>query len=158
MNNIVNKGITMIFSVIYLMLIMNGTITSPNQIAGEVNSWDLQCLAGMMMKENGYCTERCVLLTGAVAINRLNSSKWNGNTIEEVIMAKDGGYWQYASSTRKEFRTVKATPRVQAMAKYLLIYGADLVCPSNIIYQGMNKHQGSGVYWTDGKGEYFCYE
>ena len=44
------------------MLIMNGTITSPNQIAGKVDSWDLQCLAGAMQIENGDNSEECIFL------------------------------------------------------------------------------------------------
>lgn len=158
MTESIKKAVSSIMGITYLMLILNGQITHPDQIFGEVDAWNLQCLSGMIAKENGDCVERCLLLTGAVAINRRNSSKWYGNTIEEVIMAKDGGYWQYASSTRRDFKTIKASQRVRAVAKYLLIYGTDLVCPSNIVYQGRNRNIGSGVYWTDGKGEYFCYE
>lgn len=164
MKEVTTKGIVTLFSVVYLVMIMNGTITNPDQIYGKVDAWDLQCLAGAIMCENGYGTERNCLLTGAVVINRVNSSHWKGNTIEEVIMAKDGGFWQYASSTRNKFKTIEASDRVKAIAKYLLIYGTNLVCPSNVVYQGKNKNAGSGLFWqeptpNDGvKYEYFCYE
>lgn len=146
----------------YLLLIFSGIVTSPEQIYGNVDPWDLQCLSGAIMKENGYNTEYCCLLTGSVMLNRVKSKAWKGNTIEEVILAKDSGYWQYAYDTRRDFRTIEASNRVKAIAKYLLIFGP--VCPENVVYQGKNENAGSGVFWAEPtpnekiKYEYFCYE
>lgn len=149
-------------AIMYMALILNGSITNPDQIPGKVDKWDYQCLAGTIMCENPYGTELNCLLTGSVAINRKNSSTWKGDTIEEIVLAKDGGFWQYAYSTRNNFRTIECTDRVKAIAKYLLIFGP--VCPSNVVYQGKNKNAGSGVFWAEPtpnekiKYEYFCYE
>ena len=160
MQEIMTKAITRIFAVVYLTLIMNGSITSPDQIPGNVDPRNLQQLAGVIMCENGSCPEiKCQLLTGVVPLNRLYSNHWNGDSIEEVIMAKDGGFWQYAYTTRRDFKTIKCSDLSLAIAKYLLIYyEPDLIAPKELMYQGMNKYAGSEVYWPDGHGEYFCLE
>lgn len=148
------------FGSILLALILMGIITSPDQLRGNVDAWDLQCLSGAMEIENGSNGDECLLLTGSVILNRLNSPKWKGNTIEEVITAYDGG-WQYASVTRKGFRTKNASERTRLLAKWLLIYG--VICPENVMYQGTRKN-GSGVYKPlsnlpgQRATEYFCYE
>ncbi len=120
---------------------------------------DLQYLSGAMQIENGDNGDKILLYTGSVILNRLNSPKWNGNTIEEVIMAKDGGFQQYATVTRKGFKTKKASKRTKYLAKYLLIFGS--VVPENVVYQGQKKN-GSGVYERcpvpGQKDEIFCYE
>lgn len=120
---------------------------------------DLQYLSGAMEIENGHNGDEILLYTGSVILNRLNSKKWKGNTIEEVILAKDGGRIQYASVTRKGFKTKKASKRTKYLAKYLLIFGS--VCPKNVVYQGQKKN-GSSVYKScpvkGQKDEIFCYE
>ena len=132
---------------IVLVMIMCGIINDPKQLTGNVNKTDLQNLSGAMEIENGNYggnedndMDR-LLLTGSVILNRLKSKKWNGSTIEEVILAKDGGYIQYASVTRKGFKTKKASKRTKLLAKYLLIYGS--VCPENVVYQGQGKQKGT---------------
>lgn len=148
-----------------LALIAVGAISDPNQLYGDVNSTDLKYLAGAMEIENGndggdkYDDIDRLLLTGSVILNRKNSPKWNGDSIEGVILAKDYGYWQYASVTRNGFKTKKASTRTTLLAKYLLIYGP--VCPKNVMYQGQSKN-GSDVYKRikvkHEKDELFCYE
>ena len=148
-----------------LALIVSGVITDPSQLLGKVNETDLQYLSGEMEIENGnYGGNELndmnrLLLTGSVPLNRMESPKWKGNTIEEVIMAKEGRFWQYAEVTRKGFKTKKASTRTKLLAKYLLIYGP--VCPKNVVYQGQSKN-GSGVYASipvkGDKNELFCYE
>ena len=148
------------FGAIILAFILMNFITSPDQLP-EVDAWDLQCLSGAMEIENGSNGDECLLLTGSVILNRLNSPKWKGNTIEEVITAYDGG-WQYAGVTRNGFRTKKASERTKLLAKYLLIYG--VVCPPNVMYQGTSSKNGSGIYKPldnlpgQRATEYFCYE
>lgn len=149
------------FGSILLALILMGIITSPDQLKGKVDTWDLQCLSGAMDCENGSNGDECLLLTGSVPINRKNSPNWDGDTIEEVILARDYGYQQYASSTRNNFRTRKAPEHTVLLAKWLLIYGS--VCPPTVVYQGTRKN-GSGVYKAlsnlpgQRATEYFCYE
>lgn len=148
---------------IILVLILKGVIVSPSQLR-DVNSLHLQHLSGTMAIENenpgGYSLVQDMirlLLTGAVVINRVNSPRWSGDTIEKVVLAKG----QYASVTRKGFKTRQAKERTVLLAKYLLIYGTKWVCPSNVVYQGQGKN-GSSVYLTvkvkGDKPELFCYE
>ena len=151
---------------IILMFIYCGLITSPDQLNGTVDPTQLQYLAGAMEIENGNpggISEmediRRLLLTGSVILNRKNSPHWQGDTIEGVIMAKDGGFIQYAWETRNGFKTKKASERTKLLAKYLLIYGS--ICPNNVMYQGQSKN-GSGVYDSipvkGDKNELFCFE
>ena len=162
MFDLMNKAL----SGIILGFIYAGIITSPKQLTQEVNSTNLQYLSGMMEIENGnpggYSVDqdiRRLLLTGLVPLNRVASPNWDGNNIEEVILAKDYGYWQYAPVTRNGFKTKKASERTVLLAKYLLIYGP--VCPPNVMYQGQGRN-GSGIYESipvkGEKNELFCYE
>jgi len=160
------RAFTMIIGAINLTLILNGVITNQEQLLGEVNKQDLQYLAGAMEIENGnetnapYDDMMRLLLTGSVILNRVKSSKWNGDTIEEVILAKDGGFIQYASVTRDGFKTKKAKERTILLAKYLLIYGP--ICPESVVYQGQNPSCGSGIYKSipvkGDKDEFFCFQ
>lgn len=143
-----------------LVMILAGYITSPDQLTGYVDPWELQCLSGAMDCENGSNGDECLLLTGSVVLNRRNAPKWKGSNVEEVITAYDGG-WQYAGSTRNAFRTRKAPERTVLLAKYLLLYGP--ICPENVMYQGTG-YNGSGLYveLKDLPGqkvsEKFCFE
>lgn len=140
--------------------ILSGAITSPDQLPFKVNNKELQELAGTIELENGCNSVRVCLYTGSVVLNRKDSDKWNGSTIEEVILARDGGYLQYAEKTRNGFKTVKCSSKSLLCAKYLLIFGS--VLPENVVYQGQNPKAGSGIYYPKkgdpNEGEYFCYE
>lgn len=158
MKEVFGKAFTTMIAAIYLTLIMNGYITDPDQINGEVNEKEWNDLSGTIECENGSNSIKCRLLTGSVALNRVKSKDWKGNTVEEVVMAKEGPYWQYAYPTRRDFKTKKCSSTTKAIAKYLLIFGP--ICPENVMYQGQTLN-GSGMYdycdTPDGK-EYFCYE
>lgn len=156
----ISKGLKTILAIFYMQLILAGYITSPEQIPGNVNPNELQSLAGAIQCENGDCDKiKCPFLTGIVIMNRLHSPRWIGNSIDEVINAKDSGYWQYAYTTRRDYKTKKCNDRSLLIAKYLLIYyQPDLQAEKEIIFQGRNKNAGSGVAWDDDHGEYFCYE
>lgn len=160
MQEIMTKLVTKMIAGMYMVLILEGYITSPDQIPGNVDPRNLQQLAGVIMCENGSCPEvKCQFLTGVVPLNRLHSNHWDGDSIEEVIMAKDGGYIQYAYPTRNNFKTIKCSDLSLAIAKYLLLYyEPGLQADKRLMYQGMNKYAGSEVYWSDGHGEYFCLE
>jgi len=120
---------------------------------------ELKYMSGAVTKENGDNSDLIQLLTASVIENRKQSSKWKGSTTEEVIMAKEGKYWQYAEPTRKNFKTVKSSRRTRYLCKFVLIFGP--VCPENVVYQGQSKN-GSGVYMSipvpGQKDEIFCYE
>lgn len=148
---------------IVLVLILKGVITSPSQLR-DVEPTPLQHLSGTMAIENenpgGYSVLQDMirlLLTGAVVMNRVNSPRWSGSTIEAVVLAKG----QYASVTRRGFKTRQAKEQTVLLAKYLLLYGTKWVCPSNVVYQGQGKN-GSSVYLRikvkGDKPELFCYE
>ena len=158
MTEALRKAITAMIGAIYLSLLINGYITSPDQIIGEVNEKEWNDLSGTIECENGSNSIKCRLLTGSVVLNRIASPNWKGDTVEEVVMAKEGRWWQYAYPTRRDFKTKKCSDTTKAIAKYLLIYGP--ICPSNVMYQGKSLN-GSGMYdycdTPDGK-EYFCYE
>lgn len=116
-------------------------------------------MSGATQVENGNNGDEIVLYTASVLYNRMKSPKWNGNTIEEVILAKDGGHWQYAPVTRKNYKTVKVSKRVKYLCKFVMIFGS--VVPPTVVYQGQ-KENGSGVYKScpvkGQKDEIFCYE
>jgi len=147
---------------IILGLIYMGIITTPDQLKGEVNSTSLQHLSGTMEIENGnkggYSDLEDIqrlLYTGSVVLNRVNSPRWSGNNIEEVVLAKG----QYASVTRDNFKTKKATERTIMLAKYLLIYGS--IIPENVVYQGQGKNgseEFARFHVKGDKDELFYYE
>ena len=157
---VISKTLTRIIAMAYMLLIINGNITSPDQLPGKINKNDLQSLGGTIQCENGDCKKiLCPFYTGCVVLNRLHSTVWSGDTIDEVVNAKeDGKYWQYAYSTRRDYKTKKCSERTLLIAKYLLIfYEPGLQVPKTLIYQGRNSNAGSGVFWDDDDGEYFCY-
>lgn len=145
---------------IMLALIMTGQVTKPSQIKGDVSKTEIYDLASEIELEVGNGDDETKLLCGSVVINRINSSKWKGSTVEEVVMAKEGKYWQYAETTRNNLKSHKPSTHSKLLAKYLLVYG--VVCPENVMYQGMN-YNGHGTYMEKDivgqkKTEKFCYE
>lgn len=129
-----------IVAIVALSIILSGG-TIPDKwfdMFGSVSEKDMQDLGGMMVKENGDNGDKCLLLTGSVALNRLYSKNWYGSTIEEVIRAKG----QYARTTVRDFQKVKIPERTKMLTKYLLIFGP--ICPSNVVYQGQ-KINGKGI-------------
>lgn len=167
MTEIIRKSITTIFAIVYFNMIMMGAITDPSQIPGEVDSWDLQCLAGAAQIENGDNSEECIFLTCAVIMNRVYSDNWKGDTIEKIITAKG----QYAPVTVNGFRTKKCTDRVLTIAKYtLLYYEPGFQCDADVVYQGQKVnghgkcidgvlvHEYRRIKVPGQKDEIFCYE
>lgn len=118
---------------------------------------DLHILSAVMQLENGGANDRCLLLTGSVVLNRVNSAHWP-NTIHDVIFQ---GYpkrgQQYATHTVENIDTVKVSKHIKKLAQQLLIFGTKKICPENVVYQSMNPRQGSGNY-EEINGEYFAYE
>lgn len=150
-----------------LMLLLNGF--TPDLSKYPVNETELKHMSGATMIENGNMTGKTfeevkndckrVLYTASVIENRKQSDKWKGSTTEEVILAKEGPYYQYASVTRNNFKTIEYTEYVEACCHYVLYFGS--VLPENVVYQGQGKN-GSGVYDSipvrGDKEELFCYE
>lgn len=152
-----------------LLFIIYGVFTSPDQLKGDIDATEYKYMCGATQIENGNLTGQTqeeyindtmrVLLTASVIENRKNSKVWKGSTTEEVVLAKEGKYWQYASVTRNGFKTTEASDRVKLCVKYVLLYGP--ICPENVVYQGQGKN-GSGIYKSipvrGDKDELFCYE
>ena len=125
----------------------------------EVDKDELYYLERIMELENSSGGDRCLLLTGAVVLNRRDSSHWPGDTCKEVLYDKG----QYAQKTKDNIHKVKVPDRVDMLARYLLIWGPETVAPSNVVYQGQNQYAGSGLYEaidvpSSTKDECFCFE
>ena len=120
---------------------------------------DWKHMSGATQIENGDNGDKIILYTASVLYNRMKSPKWKGDTIEEVVLAKEGKYWQYAPVTRNNFKTIKTTKRVRYLCKFVMIFGS--VVPETVVYQGQ-KENGSGVYEScpvpGQPNEIFCYE
>ena len=86
--------------------------------------------------------------TGAVVMNRVNSSAWP-NTVKEVLYQRG----QY--STTKLFYTKEIPQECYDMARDIYKNGTPDV-PENVIFQSMQKGLGRG-HWKVINGEYFAY-
>ena len=142
---------------IVLATIMNGGYVDLSNY--EVDKDELYYLSRIMELENSSGGDRCLLLTGAVVLNRRDSSHWPGDTCKEVLYDKG----QYAQNTKDNIHKVKVPDRVDMLARYLLIWGTSNICPKNVTYQGQNKYAGSGLYESidvpsSTKDECFCFE
>lgn len=150
-----------------LILLSMGFV--PDLSKYPVDATELKYMSGAVMIENGNMTGETpeeikndckrVLYTASVIENRKQSSTWKGDSTEEVIMAKEGPYWQYASVTRNNFKTKEYSDYIEAACHYVLYFGS--ILPKNVVYQGQGKN-GSGVYDSipvrGDKDEVFCYE
>lgn len=123
---------------------------------GQNTKEELTLLSEVMMLENGDASDKVVLLTGSVVINRMNH-KWFPNTMHDVVYQgyKSKGAQQYATATIERLGKVKVTLRVRQLAGFLLTFGS--IAPMNVIYQSMNPKLGSSIYYQEG-GEYFGWE
>jgi hypothetical protein len=138
-----------------LVMIMNGVITSADQLKHDVNQRDWDLLSACMQLENANNGDECLLLTGSVPLNRAYYCSWCPDTIEGVLYQKG----QYASNTVKNLETVIVNDHIRLLAKYLLIYGP--ICPPNVVFQSQQKNLGSKHYRvieTPDGPEYFAYE
>lgn len=144
-----------IMAPIILAMILNGTITTPDQLKGDVNHHDWNLLSACMMLENGNNGDECLLLTGSVVVNRAWYCSWCPSTIEGVLYQKG----QYASHTVNNLETVLVTDHIKLLAKYLLLYGP--ICPKEVVFQSQQKNLGRKHYKvidTPDGPEYFAYE
>ena len=107
---------------------------------------EIMLLAAAMELENGMNSDRCVLLTGSVILNRMNSPEWP-DTIYGVLHQKG----QYAKHTVDNLYTVKVTGRVLGLALRLVVHGS---IDKEIIFQSMHPHLGKVKYKVD--TEYFA--
>ena len=114
--------------------------------AEELTIEEIILMAKVMELENGCNSDRCLMLTGSVILNRRNSPDWP-DTIEGVIYQKG----QYAAWTLRHIDTVEVTGRVMALALKLATCGA---LDKEIVFQSMHPELGHVKYHID--TEYFA--
>lgn len=120
---------------------------------------DIQILGDTMWLENGYTgkneeeNRECLILTGAVVLNRmLSNDKWlhlkGDKTVYDVIYAKG----QYASSTKEGIGKTDTPEWVYDLARDMLNYGTNV--PDYVIFQSTQENL--GTVWKVIDGEYFA--
>ena len=115
---------------------------------------DTLLLATVMYKENGYTgkTEQenreCLILTGAVPVNRVKNGGWGGDTLHDVIFAKG----QYAKSTKDAIGKITPPQEIIDLAEDILTYGTNV--PDYVVFQSMQPNL--GTVWKVIDGEYFA--
>jgi len=107
---------------------------------------EILLMAKVMELENGCNSDRCLMLTGSVILNRRNSPEWP-DTVQGVIYQKG----QYAAWTLRHIDTVEVTGRVMALALKLATCGS---VDEEIIFQSMHPELGRVKYHVD--TEYFA--
>lgn len=115
---------------------------------------DIDLLADVMWLENGHTGDteeenrECLILTGAVVLNRVKSGEWGGDTVREVVYAKG----QYADVTKSRIGKCDTPEWVRDLAKSILTFGTNV--PDYVIYQSMQSNL--GTRWKVIDGEYFA--
>jgi len=109
---------------------------------------DILLLAAAMELENGCNSDLCLLYTGSVIINRVNSPRFP-DTIYGVLHQKG----QYAAWTLRHLDTVKISERTLSLALKLAMCGS---LDTEIIFQSMHPELGHVKYHID--TEYFATE
>ena len=115
---------------------------------------DVMVLGDIGWLENGSTGDNeeenvaALILTMAVVLNRVNSDKWKGDTIKEVLYAKG----QYASSTKNKIGKTDTPDWVYDLARELLTYGSNV--PDYVVYQSTQSKL--GTVWKIIDGEYFA--
>ena len=108
---------------------------------------EIMMLAAAMELENGCNSDLCLIYTGSVILNRLQSPEWP-DTIYGVLHQKG----QYAEWTLRHLDTVKVSERTLSIALKLVMCGS---MDKQIVFQSMQPHLGHVKYVVD--GEYFAY-
>lgn len=109
---------------------------------------DIRLLAAAMELENGCNSDLCLMLTGSVILNRMNSPEWP-NTIYGVLHQRG----QYAEWTLRHLDTVKISERTMCLALKLAMCGS---LDTEIIFQSMHPELGKVKYKVD--TDYFATE
>lgn len=102
---------------------------------------EIQLLAAAMELENGCNSDLCLMLTGSVILNRVNSPDWP-NTVYGVLHQKG----QYAEWTLRHLDTVKVSERTMCLALKLVMCGS---LDTEIIFQSMHPELGKVKYKVD---------
>lgn len=129
---------------IALILIVCTLFSAPHTAARAqemLSVEDIMLMAAAMELENGCNSDLCLLYTGSVILNRVNSPEWP-NSVRGVLYQKG----QYAKSTLDRLGTVKVTERVLCLALKLATCGS---LDDEIIFQSMHPELGRVKYKVD---------
>ena len=131
---------------IMLCVLFIGFMGRINAFAGQSRAQDLtvaeiKLLAAAMELENGCNSDWCLMLTGSVILNRVNSPEWP-NTVYGVLHQKG----QYANWTLRHLDSVKVSERVMSLALKLVMCGS---VDTEIVFQSMHPELGKVKYHVD---------
>ena len=107
----------------------------------ELSVAEIKLLAAAMELENGCNSDLCLMLTGSVILNRVNSPEWP-NTVYGVLHQRG----QYAEWTLRHLDTVKVSERTMCLALKLAMCGS---VDTEIIFQSMHPELGKVKYHVD---------
>lgn len=112
---------------------------------------DLYWLSRVISAEVGNSTYESKAMCGLVVLNRVNSSSFKAETIEEVIFSPG----QYETVSNGKIYNEPDDESIE-IAKKILEGTIEIEIPADVVYQAEFR-QGSGIYCQIGN-EYFCYD
>ena len=127
-----------------LLIIVCTLLTAPRTAAraqATLSVEDILLMAAAMELENGMNSDLCLLYTGSVILNRVNSPDWP-NSVRGVLYQKG----QYAQVTLDRLYSVKVTERVMCLALKLATCGS---LDEEIVFQSMHPELGKVKYKVD---------
>ena len=127
---------------------LGGISAVMEQAPQQFTKHDLDILAAVMELENGCNSDKCLLWTGSVLMNRAMYCKWCPDTLEECVLQGYGTKsQQYASHTVENLYTVEVSERVRQLAIQLLMWGQ--VAPPEYVFQSMFPTLGNNIIKID---------
>lgn len=127
-----------------LLIIVCTLLTAPRTAAraqAVLSVEDILLMAAAMELENGMNSDLCLLYTGSVILNRVNSPDWP-NSVRGVLYQRG----QYAQVTLDRLYSVKVTERVMCLALKLATCGP---LDDEIVFQSMHPELGRVKYKVD---------
>lgn len=131
-----------VIAILIVGILLLATPTTKTEARNEfLDVREIQLLAAAMELENGCNSDLCLMLTGSVILNRVNSPDWP-NTVYGVLHQKG----QYAEWTLRHLDTVKVSERTMCLALKLAMCGS---LDTEIIFQSMHPELGKVKYKVD---------
>lgn len=112
---------------------------------------DLYWLSRVISAEVGNSTYESKAMCGLVVLNRVNSSSFKAETIEEVIFSPG----QYETVSNGKIYNEPDDESIE-IAKKILEGTIEIEIPADVVYQAEFR-QGSGIYCQIGN-EYYCFD
>lgn len=133
------KKVIAILAAFILIIAYPGIKANARNVSLDVQ--EIKLLAAAMELENGCNSDLCLMLTGSVILNRVNSPEWP-NTVYGVLHQRG----QYAEWTLRHLDTVKVSERTMCLALKLAMCGS---LDTEIIFQSMHPELGKVKYKVD---------